>query len=54
MMISKGSVNTLVQVTAVDDVTRVLTFADGDSLRLNQSGAEKGTPGGPQRGRPGR
>jgi hypothetical protein len=42
MLISKGSYNTLVQVTAVDDVTRVLTFADGDSLRLNQSGAEKG------------
>jgi hypothetical protein len=43
MMISKGSVNTLVQVTDVDLASRRLTFADGDSLRLNQSGAEAGT-----------
>lgn len=43
MLIKKGSYNTLVQVTAVDTVTRVLTFADGDSLQLNQSGAEEGT-----------
>ena len=43
MMISKGSVNTLVQVTAVDVDARRLTFADGDSLRLNQSGAANGT-----------
>lgn len=42
MLIKKLSFNTLVQVTAVDTVTRVLTFADGDSLRLNQSGAEEG------------
>ena len=43
MLISKGSFNTLVQVTAVDTNTRVLTFADGDSLRLNQSAAAAGT-----------
>ena len=43
MLISKGSFNALVQVTAVDTVTRVLTFSDGDSLRLNQSGAAAGT-----------
>lgn len=43
MLISKGSFNTLVQVTAVDVDARQLTFADGDSLRLNQSGAAAGT-----------
>lgn len=43
MMISKGSHNTLLQVTSVDYNARTLTFADGDSLRLNQSGAETGT-----------
>jgi hypothetical protein len=43
MMISKGSLNTLVQVTSVDYGSRRLTFADGDSLRLNQSGAQTGT-----------
>jgi hypothetical protein len=43
MLISKGSVNTLAQVTAVDTATRVLTFADGDSLLLNQSAAANGT-----------
>ena len=43
MMISKGSFNTLVQVTDVDYVTRTLTFGDGDSLNLNQSGAANGT-----------
>ncbi len=42
MLISKGSTNTLVQVTAVDTGSRVLTFADGDSLNLNQSGAGAG------------
>jgi hypothetical protein len=42
MLISKGSLNTLVQVTDVDYDARVLTFADGDSLNLNQSGAEAG------------
>ena len=38
MMISKGAQTTLVQVTNVNTSTRRLTFADGDSLRLNQSG----------------
>lgn len=43
MMIQKGSVNTLVQVTSVNYASRVLTFADGDSLNLNQSGAASGS-----------
>ena len=43
MLISKGSVNTLVQVTDVDPDTRILKFEDGDSLRLNQSQAANGT-----------
>lgn len=43
MMVMKGSVTTLLQVTAVDTTTRVLTFADGDSLNLNQSAAAAGS-----------
>ena len=43
MMISKGSFNTLVQVTALDPVARRLTFSDGDSLNLNQSTAASGS-----------
>jgi len=43
MLISKGSVNTLVQVTDVDIPNRILTFAVGDSLNLNQTEAEAGT-----------
>jgi hypothetical protein len=43
MLISKGSFNTLVQVTKVDPVARTLKFDDGDSLRLNQSGAANGS-----------
>ncbi len=42
MMIWKGSFTTLVQVTAVDTGARRLTFADGDSLNLNQSTAAAG------------
>jgi type II secretory pathway pseudopilin PulG len=42
MLISKGSFNTLVQVTGVDAGARRITFADGDSLNLNQSGAADG------------
>jgi prepilin-type N-terminal cleavage/methylation domain-containing protein len=42
MMISKGSRTTLVQVTGVNFTTRRLTFANGDSLNLNQSGAATG------------
>lgn len=43
MMITKGSYTTLVQVTAVNTATRRLTFADGDSLNLNQSSAAQGS-----------
>lgn len=43
MLISKGSFNTLVQVTEVDVDTRTLTFEEGDSLNLNQTEAEAGT-----------
>jgi Prokaryotic N-terminal methylation motif len=42
MMISKGSSTTLVEITAVDTATRRLTFSNGDSLNLNQSGAAAG------------
>ena len=42
MLISKGSFNTLVQVTAVDAGARRITFAAGDSLNLNQNGAGAG------------
>jgi type II secretory pathway pseudopilin PulG len=42
MMISKGSRTTLVQVTSVNISSRRLTFAAGDSLNLNQSGAAQG------------
>jgi prepilin-type N-terminal cleavage/methylation domain-containing protein len=42
MMISKGSFTTLVQVTGVDTAARRLTFANGDSLNLNQSVATSG------------
>lgn len=43
MMVTKGSVSTLVQVTAVDVEARRLTFAPGDSLNLNQTAAQFGT-----------
>jgi type II secretory pathway pseudopilin PulG len=42
MMLQKGSVTTLVQVTNVDLPNRRLTFASGDSLNLNQTGAAAG------------
>jgi len=42
MMIMKGGFATLVEVTNVDLGARRLTFANGDSLNLNQSGAEFG------------
>ncbi len=45
MMISKGSRTSLVQVTTVNLPARRLTFADGDSLGLNQSGAAAGNLG---------
>jgi hypothetical protein len=43
MMISKGSLTTLVQVTAVNAGARRLSFDDGDSLSLNQSAATSGS-----------
>ncbi len=43
MMVTKNSVSTLVQVTAVDVDARRLTFAADDSLNLNQPAAEFGT-----------
>ncbi|MGE3508243.1 MAG: type II secretion system protein J [Vicinamibacterales bacterium] len=43
MMVSKGTVTTLLQVTAVNTATRVLTFGAGDSLNLNQTTAAAGT-----------
>lgn len=42
MMVMKGTVTTLLQVTGVNQASRVLTFADGDSLNLNQSAAAAG------------
>jgi prepilin-type N-terminal cleavage/methylation domain-containing protein len=43
MMVTKGSFTTLVQVTQVDAAARRLTFAAGDSLKLNQPDAAEGT-----------
>lgn len=43
MMVSKGSTTALLEVTAVDTAARVLTFASGDSLNLNQPAAAAGT-----------
>jgi len=42
LMLEKGSVTTFVQVTGVDYGTRRITFANGDSLNVNQSGAAAG------------
>lgn len=42
IMVKKGSMTTLLQVTAVNTVTRRLTFAGNDSLNLNQSAAAQG------------
>jgi type II secretory pathway pseudopilin PulG len=39
MMVLKQTATTLVQVTAVNAGTRVISFATGDSLRLNQTAA---------------
>jgi type II secretory pathway pseudopilin PulG len=38
MMVLKGASSTLVQVTGLNTATGVITFATGDSLRLNQTG----------------
>jgi hypothetical protein len=43
MMITKGSLSTLVQVTSVNAGARQLIFAAADSLRLNQPGAGSGS-----------
>jgi prepilin-type N-terminal cleavage/methylation domain-containing protein len=46
LMVSKGAVTTLVQVTAVNAATRRITFAASDSLNLNQwSGTILGSMG---------
>lgn len=42
VMLEKGSLTTLVQVTTVNYTTRRVTFASGDSLKLNQPGAAAG------------
>lgn len=42
MMVSKGSVTTLVEVTTVDYASRKLNFAAGDALNLNQPSAANG------------
>jgi prepilin-type N-terminal cleavage/methylation domain-containing protein len=42
LMLEKGATTTLVEVTSVDTVNRRITFADGDALNLNQSGAAAG------------
>jgi prepilin-type N-terminal cleavage/methylation domain-containing protein len=43
MMVEKGSLSSLVQVTAVNPSTRRITFAAGDSLNLNQPTAAAGS-----------
>jgi hypothetical protein len=42
LMLEKGSTTTLVQVTTVDYPNRRINFANGDSLKLNQTGAAAG------------
>jgi hypothetical protein len=42
MLVMKGALTTLVEVTNVNGDTRRLTFANGDALNLNQSGAAAG------------
>lgn len=42
LMLEKGSTTTLVEVTTVDTTLRRITFANGDSLNLNQTGAAAG------------
>ena len=42
MMVQKGATTTLLQVTSVNTANNRLTFADGDSLNLNQSLAAAG------------
>jgi hypothetical protein len=42
LMLEKGSYTTLVQITDLDFPNRRVTFANGDSLKLNQTGAAAG------------
>jgi Prokaryotic N-terminal methylation motif len=42
IMLEKGATTTVIEVTAVDAVNRKVTFANSDSLLLNQSGAAAG------------
>ncbi len=42
LMLEKGSTTTLVQITTLDYPNRRVTFANGDSLKLNQTGAASG------------
>jgi hypothetical protein len=42
LMLEKGSNTTLVQITNIDFTTRRVTFANGDSLKLNQTAATSG------------
>ena len=42
LMLEKGSTTTLVQITGIDYSNRRITFANGDSLKLNQTSAAAG------------
>jgi type II secretory pathway pseudopilin PulG len=42
IMLEKGATTTLVEVTAVDTTNRRISFANSDSLNLNQTGAAAG------------
>jgi prepilin-type N-terminal cleavage/methylation domain-containing protein len=42
LMLEKGSSSTLVQITSINYSSRRLTFANGDSLKLNQTAATAG------------
>jgi prepilin-type N-terminal cleavage/methylation domain-containing protein len=42
LMLEKGSATTLVQITSISYTSRRITFANGDSLKLNQTAAAAG------------
>jgi prepilin-type N-terminal cleavage/methylation domain-containing protein len=42
LLLEKGAVTTLVEVTSVDTAARRISFANGDALNLNQTGAAAG------------
>ncbi len=42
LLLEKGSTTTLVQITSVDYASRRITFANGDSLKLNQTAPTAG------------